>query len=172
MLSAEQSSFSLDKDLLGCYDCLRLRKGSCFADKQRTGRRGRQGSRPEQRFCIDCGTRPRLDTQSRYARADHIYLGGDKFILCSCEKRGILPCDSYNENRWVCKTCWEPVARRRRQRKQQKLRREQEKSAKAKDRAERRAHYRDAGCAESDIGSLVSDTAVSDDSDYHSWCSD
>ncbi|KAJ4264699.1 hypothetical protein NW764_015784 [Fusarium oxysporum] len=62
-------------------------------------------------------------------------------------------------------TCWEPMARRRRQREreQQNLRHQQEKAAKAIARAERRAQWRDLGRAESDIDSLVSDTTISDE---------
>jgi hypothetical protein len=89
------------------------------------------------------------------------------------EKGGILPEDSFSENRWVCMTCWEPVARRRRQREreQQNLRHQQEKAAKAKARAERRAQWRDLSRAESDIDSLVSDTTISDE-DFWYECSD
>jgi hypothetical protein len=86
-----------------------------------------------------------------------------------------LPENSFKENRWVCKICWEPVARRRRQieREQQNLRHQQEKAAKAKAkaRAERRAQWRDLGRAESDIDSLVSDTTISDE-DFWYGCSD
>ncbi|EXK24884.1 hypothetical protein FOMG_18417 [Fusarium oxysporum f. sp. melonis 26406] len=81
-------------------------------------------------------------------------------------KRGRqVPEDSFSENRWVCITCWEPVARRRREkeREQQNIRYQQEKAAKAKARAERRARLRDRGWVESEIEDMVSDSTTSDE---------
>ncbi|SPJ70275.1 uncharacterized protein FTOL_00003 [Fusarium torulosum] len=172
VLAAERASVSLGKDLLGCYDCLCLKRAECFADNTRRGKTGRWGSKPTSRFCIDCGLHPPSGT-TRYNRANRIVIGGEGFVTCRCEKGGVLPEDSFSENRWVCMTCWEPVARRRRQREreQQNLRHRQEKAAKAKARAERRAQWRDLGRAESDIDSLVSDTTISDE-DFWYECSD
>ncbi|SPJ91980.1 uncharacterized protein FTOL_13634 [Fusarium torulosum] len=172
VLAAERASVSLGKDLLGCYDCLCLRRAECFADNTRRGKTGRWGSKPISRFCIDCGLHLSSGT-TRYNRANRIVIGGEGFVTCWCEKGGILPEDSFSENRWVCMTCWEPVARRRRQREreQQNLRHQQEKAAKAKARAERRAQWRDLGRAESDIDSLISDTTISDEDLWYE-CSD
>ncbi|RYC79551.1 hypothetical protein BFJ63_vAg17567 [Fusarium oxysporum f. sp. narcissi] len=110
----------------------------------RKGKRGRNGSRPSSRFCIDCGLNPRPDT-TRYTPG--------------------MPEDSFDKNRWVCITCWEPVARRRREkeREQQNIRYQQEKVAKAKARAERRARLRELGWVESEIEDMVSDSTTSDE---------
>ncbi|KAK2666799.1 hypothetical protein RAB80_017916 [Fusarium oxysporum f. sp. vasinfectum] len=164
LLTAEQALFSHGKDIWGCYDCLCLRRAACFADNMRKGKRGRQGNKPSSRFCIDCGLNPRSAT-TRYNRGNRIVIGGQRFITCWCEKHGIVPEDSFSENRWVCITCWEPVARRRREkeREQQNIRYQQEKAAKAKARAERRARLRDRGWVESEIEDMVSDSTTSDE---------
>ncbi|WZH40770.1 F-box domain-containing protein [Fusarium acuminatum] len=164
LLAAERASVSRGKDLLGCYDCLCLKRAECFADNTRRGKTGRWGGKPTSRFCIDCGLHPPSGT-TRYNRANRIVIGGEGFVRCWCEKGGILPVDSLSENRWVCMTCWERVVRRRRQmeREQQNFRHQQEKAAKAKARAERRARWRELGRAESDIDSLVSNTTISDE---------
>ncbi|EWG44814.1 hypothetical protein FVEG_15728 [Fusarium verticillioides 7600] len=168
VLAAERASALRGIDLLGCYDCLCLRKAECLVDSTRRGKTGRWGSKPTSRFCIDCGLHPHSGT-TRYNCANKIGIGGEVFVKCWCGKGCILHTDSSSENRRVCMTCWKPVAQRRRQRQQeqQNLQRRQEKTAKAKDRAERRARYHDRGRAESDIGSLISGTTISDnDSDY------
>ncbi|KAG7406325.1 hypothetical protein Forpe1208_v014491 [Fusarium oxysporum f. sp. rapae] len=130
----------------------------------RKGKRGRQGNKPSSRVCIDCGLNPRSAT-TRYNRGNRIVIGGQGFITCWCEKHGIVPEDSFSENRWVCITCWEPIARRRREkeREQQNIRYQQEKAAKAKARAERRARLRDRGWVESEIEDMVSDSTTSDE---------
>ncbi|SPJ90333.1 uncharacterized protein FTOL_13214 [Fusarium torulosum] len=139
LLTTEQTLFSRENDLLGCYDCLCLRRAACFADNMRKGKRGRQGSKPTLRFCIDCGLNP----HSAATRYNH----------------GNMPQDSFDENRWVCNPCWQLVARRRREkeREQQNMRYRQEKVARAKVRAKRRARLRDLGWAESEIEDRVSD---------------
>ncbi|KAG6988761.1 hypothetical protein FocnCong_v001878 [Fusarium oxysporum f. sp. conglutinans] len=124
----------------------------------RKGKRGRWGSKPFSRFCIDCGLNPRSAT-TLYNHGNGIVIGGKRFITCWCEKHGIVPEDSFNENRWVCVSCWEPVARRRRE----KEREQQKKAAKAKARAERRARLRGLGWAESEIEDMVSDSTMSDE---------
>ncbi|EXK76343.1 hypothetical protein FOQG_18910 [Fusarium oxysporum f. sp. raphani 54005] len=164
LLTAEQALFSCETDLLGCYDCLCLRRAACFADNVRKGKRGRWGNKYSSRFCIDCGLNPRSVT-TRYNRDNTIVIGGKQFMTCWCEKHGIVPKDSFNENRWVCITCWEPVARRRRarEREQQNIQYQQEKAAKAKARAERRARLRDLGWAGSEIEDMVSESTISDE---------
>ncbi|CVK96055.1 uncharacterized protein FPRN_12132 [Fusarium proliferatum] len=174
VLTAERASVSLGKDLLGCYDCLSLKRAECFADNTRRGKTGRWGSKPTSRFCIDCGLRPASGI-TRYSRANKIIIGREGFVKCFCEKGGILPVSSFSENRWVCKACWAPLARRRRERERelQNIRHQEEKASKAKARAGRRAQCRALGWAESDIGSLVSDTTTSDeDEDFWNEGSD
>ncbi|KAH6960189.1 hypothetical protein DER45DRAFT_627269 [Fusarium avenaceum] len=172
VLAAERASLSRGIDLLGCYDCLCFKRAECFADNTRRGKTGRWGNKPTSRFYIDCRLHP-ISGTARYKRGNRIVIGGEGFVTYRCEKGGILPETSLTDNRWVCMTCWEPVARGRRQREreQQNLRRQQEKAAKAKDRAERRARWRELGRAESDLDSLVSNTTISDE-DFWYECSD
>ncbi|KAM6513965.1 hypothetical protein FALCPG4_015151 [Fusarium falciforme] len=164
LLTAEQAFLSLEMDLFGCYDCLRLRRAAYFADNMRKGKRGRWGSRPSSRFCIDCGLNPRPDT-TRYTPGSTIIIGGKRFIKCWCERHGMVPEDSFNENRWVCIRCWEPVARRRREkeREQQHLRYQKEKAKRAQAKAEQHARLRELGWAESDIEDMVSESTISDE---------
>lgn len=160
LLAAEQASLSRGIDLYGCYDCLCLRRAAQFSDNMRKGKRGKQGSRPSSRFCIDCGLNPRSET-IRYTPGSVIIVGGKRFVRCRCERYGIVPEDSLSKNRWVCNRCWEPIARRRRAK--ERLRYQQEKAARAHAKAEKRARLRELGWAGSDIEDMISEDTMSDE---------
>ena len=62
LLIFELTKYGRDHKLFTCRYCLRIRPGNKFSDQCRRGKKGKFGSHPEQRYCIECG----LKEQPRY----------------------------------------------------------------------------------------------------------
>lgn len=58
LVKAEEAPFPREKDLYGCFDCLRLRRAAHFADNMRNRKQRKGGSYASGRFCLDCGLNP------------------------------------------------------------------------------------------------------------------
>lgn len=104
-LQAGITKFAIRKDIYACCDRLRLRPASSFADKMLKKKKSRFGQEVDKRFCVECGTHPRLGT-TRYTRGSQIVVQDMLFVICiRCEafKEGAK--DGYN-NTSECQRCW------------------------------------------------------------------
>ncbi|PWY89886.1 hypothetical protein BO70DRAFT_393082 [Aspergillus heteromorphus CBS 117.55] len=71
LLAAETSPFAIAHNLYACRYCLRLRPGHTFADRMLRHGRGRYGRKQGNRFCLECGVKPREGgSEARYALGD------------------------------------------------------------------------------------------------------
>lgn len=133
--AAEWSTFASDRDLYGCYDCLRLRESSRFADNQLRKKKRRFGAEAPRRFCVECGltTRDGRVPPLPYVRGNHIIIRGVAHVVCMYCARFKLKAveEGYPECNDLCVDCWRPrqEARRRagkdRRRAEKAARREQ-----------------------------------------------
>ena len=60
-----------------CFTCLRLKSRSSFSRRQIRLKRGKNGDRPRERFCLDCG----IEAQ-KYNRTSIIVAGEVQLLLC------------------------------------------------------------------------------------------
>ncbi|KAH6658685.1 hypothetical protein BKA67DRAFT_533808 [Truncatella angustata] len=112
LLEAENSAEARFKDLHACFTCLRLRRRMHFADSMQRGRRGKNGSAPETRFCIDCGLDNRYG-RPKYTRSDIISVQGVKHVICLKCSKYCLPARPYKahaKGMALCVACYEPLA--------------------------------------------------------------
>ncbi|KAJ8071455.1 hypothetical protein OCU04_001775 [Sclerotinia nivalis] len=100
LLAAELEDYETEKLLLACRICHRLRHISKFANVQRAGRRGRNGSQRHKRFCLDCGIEMKF-----YHPSGYIYVGKKQMRVCpehwklECTDRCLLKKDEVPWNR-------------------------------------------------------------------------
>jgi hypothetical protein len=81
LLAAEREEWATSQNLLTCRDCMQLRHKSAFGDAMRRRRKGRNGTRRYDRFCINCGLHPPL-RQSRYSAGTSVEVDGKRFVVC------------------------------------------------------------------------------------------
>lgn len=144
LLEVEESTFALDNELYGCYECLRLRLNERFADNQLKRQRRKFGSDARYRFCIECSL------ASRYVRGNQVAIRGVAHIVCmQCNRLRLMARDEgQSEYGCLCTNCWQPRQEARRRLERERIRAKQ---------AERRERRR---------GLLGSDYEDSDDG-YH-----
>ena len=64
-----------------CFTCLRLKSRSSFVRSQTRSKRGKNGTFPRKRFCVDCGIKAR-----KYNRRDVMTVGEElQMLCCSCK---------------------------------------------------------------------------------------
>ncbi|WQF76875.1 Putative F-box domain-containing protein [Colletotrichum destructivum] len=160
LLATEQADKAIMRNLLGCFDCRCLRRAVHFADNMCKGPRRVGGIRSSSRFCIDCGLKGGPG-KTRYTRGSIVTVGGKRFIKCWCERFAQVAEDSEVEGQLLCVLCWEPIARRRKMRDQERA-----KAARSQAKKEYYALMRDLGRAESEIEDYLPDDLRSDEDDY------
>ena len=97
---AELSSICINKGVLVCSACLRLRNRSDFSDDMKKGRSA------DDRVCIDCGVR---DQRKGYSSGEMINWSGLRHIICNkCPEFGSA---SPRKLAGECKKCWKRSAR-------------------------------------------------------------
>jgi hypothetical protein len=90
LLEVELSPYATQsgKERYACKDCLRLLPKTAFGDQMVKGKKGKNGTYRENRFCVQCGINPRPGT-TRYSRGACIERQGEHFVVClRCAKYG------------------------------------------------------------------------------------
>lgn len=83
LLEVELSAYGTQegKERYACKDCLRLLPKTAFGDQMVKGKKGKNGTYRENRFCVQCGINPRPGT-TRYSRGACIERQGEHFVVC------------------------------------------------------------------------------------------
>ncbi|CAG8299373.1 unnamed protein product [Penicillium nalgiovense] len=152
LMEAEITQFGFQNDLYACLDCLRLRTRAKFADNMVKRKKAKLRDNATQRWCVDCGLKPRPGT-NRYTVGNIITILEKPYVIC-------LECREFREGASengkslaVCRVCRrftraieERVEADRARRERASLRVEQ---------AERRARRREAWGSDSDSDEII-----------------
>ncbi|KAJ5708693.1 hypothetical protein N7488_008494 [Penicillium malachiteum] len=111
LLHAESSAWASDKNIYACCYCLRLRPAFQFADRMLGRGRTRLGKHRAQRFCVECGLKPR-DGPPRYGPGSQFFFQGRACVIClRCHKFASAALDSNGPGSRHCEVCWSELIR-------------------------------------------------------------
>lgn len=97
--AVSEDRFLKSRNLHACKLCLRLRHQRNFTKKVTK-------KKPDQRFCIDCGLRPKYNLYNRGSRIDTAWQKGVICVYCHQLKRG-YDADQVGPNPQMCRECGE-----------------------------------------------------------------
>ncbi|KAJ5894621.1 hypothetical protein N7495_006312 [Penicillium taxi] len=104
LIKAETTYFGTQNDLYACRDCLRLRPRAKFADNMVKRKKSKWGEKVTERWCVDCGIKPRPGT-NRYTAGNIITILGVPFVICSKCRKFREGASENGKLLFVCQVC-------------------------------------------------------------------